>query len=153
MPVNAFGVNTREPLDHTISGFTRTKLENPVVVANEDAPGTTKVIFEEIDLRSFIEEASKNCGLEYVLKLMKAGQIQPGDIADDGQHGVDATKVPSYIGDLKAQAEANAAQGEQLYKSLGLDPKKSYTDEELKAAVAAALQPYFATKEKEEGKE
>lgn len=145
---NAFGQPVREPLDHTIPGFDRSKILNPIVVADEDAPGTTKVMFEEIDLRSFIAEAANNTGLEYVLRMMKAGQIRPEDIADDGKHGLDLTGVPSYIGDVKNMSDKAVGEASSTLEKLGIDPSKSYSEEELQKVIAEALKPYFVKEEK-----
>lgn len=140
---DAFGVEIREPLDHTIPGFERTKLLEPVVVADEERPGCTKVIFNEVDLRAFIHEAAQNCGLAYVLQMMKTGQIMPADIADDGAHGVDLSDIPEYIGDLKRKTESSTGEAAKTLAALGIDPAKTYTEEELTAAIQNALKPYF----------
>lgn len=146
-----FGVELRER--PKVKKRDRSKLLEPQVVADEERLGCTKVIFSEIDLREFIHEGAKNCGIAYVLKLMKSGQIDPASIADDGAHGVDISGIPDYIGDAKKLADGAVSDAAGKMIELGLDPSKTYTEEELNAAVSAALKPYFAKAEKKEGEE
>lgn len=58
---------------------------------------------DTIDLVAMIQTYKDQCGMEGALRMLKTGQVTAEALADDGKHGIDATKLPA-----NAQEVANA---------------------------------------------
>lgn len=91
---------------------------------------------DKVDLDALIQTYKDQCGMEMAQRLIKLGQAQPGDFADDGQHSVDCTKLPQSTQEAANMAVAAGKQTEALRKKFGL-PNADLDGDQLEAMLNA----------------
>lgn len=91
---------------------------------------------DKVDLVELIQTYKDQCGMEMAKKLIKIGQAQPGDFADDGKHSVDCTLLPQNPQQAANLAVAAGKQTEALRNQFGL-PDTELSGEQLEAMLNA----------------
>lgn len=111
---------------------------------NKETGNTEIVVTERTDIDLEIQEYKDQCGFEGMRKLIAAGQARPIDFMDDGKHSGDVSGMPDNVNDAYRAAQAAAAQGDNLFKNLGVktvfNPDGSINIEATEKAITAAIQ-------------
>lgn len=130
--------------NHETNDFSRDLLVQLKVKFDPETGSTTVDESDSIDLDSMIQTYKDQCGVEYVMKLIKMGMANPDKFMDDGKHGGDAS-APTDINDALALANAGNSVAQQIAKSLGMSIDETTTDQQIadriKAIFDAANQP------------
>lgn len=93
-----------------------------------------------VDLDAMTQTYKDQCGMEAAKRLLKLGQAQPSDFADDGKGSYDASIIPET-----AQARANAAvaagvQLDAVKAKYGIDPTAKLTEDQVNAIIKDYIQ-------------
>lgn len=93
-----------------------------------------------VDLDAMTQTYKDQCGMEAAKRLLKLGQAQPSDFADDGKGNYDASVIPET-----PQARANAAvvagvQLDAVKAKYGIDPNAKLTEDQVNAIIKEYIQ-------------
>lgn len=93
------------------------------------------------DLVALIQTYKDQCGVEAMKRLIKTGQAQPEDFADDGKSGMDTTLVPDTAQGRANLAAAAAQQTDQIKADLNLpDNAADLTEDQLNAIIKSYIE-------------
>lgn len=121
------------------------------VVSMEVDPDTltSKPVFEFVDTEAEIQASKDLCGLDYMKKLLRSGQVTPDELADNGKSNFDATVLPETVHDANGKAQEVNQQIGDLAKAIGAEEGKTYTAREIESMLSAAVaKQYEASKAK-----
>lgn len=121
-----------------------TNLLAKYIVELDPATGVTQPIISGYeDLTELINSYKASCGMEYVQRLLRTGQLNPADLADDGKHSGDGT-LSTQINVAFQEAQTAKAKGTAIADSLGLGDVSKMSTEELNAIISQKVAEMFA---------
>lgn len=104
------------------------------VKVNEDhtvSPDDSNVV----DLDALTQTYRDQCGMEAAKRLLKSGQAQPSDFADDGKSNYDGTIVPETAQERANAAVAAGVKVDAVKAKYGIDPNAKMSDEQFDALI------------------
>lgn len=114
------------------------------VELDKDTGNTVVVSTGVVDVDQEIQQRKNDCGFEGMRKLIATGQARPIDFMDDGKHSGDISGLPDNVNDAYRAAQAASAQGDNLFKTLGVktvfNSDGSINIEATEKAITAAIQ-------------
>lgn len=132
---------TEVPAEKTVDWNIRPVLG---VELDKETGNTVVVSTGVVNIDSEIQQYKDQCGFEGMRKLIATGQARPVDFMDDGNHSGDISGMPDNVHDAYRAAQAAAAQGDNLFKSLGVktvfNSDGSINIEATEKAITAAIQ-------------
>lgn len=92
-----------------------------------------------IDLDALIQTYKDQCGMEAAKRLLKLGQAQPEDFADDGKSGLDCTVIPESAQDRANAAVAAKAQADAVKQKFGIPTDQDLTQEQFENLIKSYI--------------
>lgn len=92
-----------------------------------------------IDLDALIQTYKDQCGMEAAKRLLKTGQAQPEDFADDGKSGFDCTVIPESAQERANAAVAAKAQADAVKEKFGIPTDQDLTQEQFENLIKSYI--------------
>lgn len=113
------------------------------VTFDPETGSTTPDESNKVDLVALIQTYKDQCGMELAKKLLKNGQADAADFADDGKHSFE---LPEDLD--TAQGRANAAilaraQAEAFAEKFGVPAGVNLSEEQLAAIIAKTIETKY----------
>ena len=147
--VDCFGI----PVSESEKGFLLDEkyMVKPKLVLNKET-GSTKVDrSDKVNLEEMIQSYRDQVGVEAIMRMMAKGQIMPGQVADDGKHGLDISQFPDNVNEARDAAIVAQAQKKEIAKIFGVNPK-DLTPETFEKVINAAVEKKLAEAKQKEVK-
>lgn len=142
---NCFGFVTPERCPLVIDCDKETGLPKDILIQIkldfDKKTGSTKVNEDDkLDLYKLIQSYKGQCGVEYIRQLIAKGMLNPAAVADDGQHGGDAS-IPTDPNDLYRASLSGKSSLSVLARELGITLDENTTDEQIAQAIVRKITP------------
>lgn len=93
-----------------------------------------------VDLDAMTQTYKDQCGMEAAKRLLKLGQAQPSDFADDGKGNYDGSIIPETAQERANAAVAAGLQLDAIKAKYGIDPNAKLTEDQVNAIIKEYIQ-------------